>query len=109
MKKPAPAPAKDWEVRPRSPWNYALLAGPDDVTAMQVSEKPTGGYPFGPHGAPVEITARARRVPEWRLMEGSAGPLPASPVASTQPVETVTLIPYGSAKLRVTVFPRAKE
>ena len=109
MKRPAPAPAKDWEVRPTSPWNYGLLASQADVSRMQVINKPVGDFPFSPLGAPVEIRARARRVPGWQLVDGSAGPLPESPVTSTEPEETVTLVPYGSAKLRVTVFPEVRE
>ena len=38
-------------------------------------------------------------------MDDSAGPLAVSPVTSKQPDESVTLIPYGSAKLRITAFP----
>jgi hypothetical protein len=29
-----------------------------------------------------------------------------SPVTSTDPLETVELVPYGAAKLRITAFPR---
>jgi hypothetical protein len=57
-------------------------------------------------GAPVELTVTGRRVPAWTLVEGSAGPLPQSPAASNLPDESLTLVPYGSAKLRVTAFPR---
>jgi hypothetical protein len=107
MKKPAPAPAADWEVHPATPWNYGLLAGPEDAeAAVQVRETPVGDNPWSPAGAPVELTVKARRVPEWTLVEGSAGPLPQSPVTSREPEETLTLIPYGAAKLRVTAFPR---
>jgi hypothetical protein len=105
MKKPAIAPAKDWEVRPGSPWNYGLLVTPETVSSLAVREKPVGEYPFSPLGAPVEISVPARRVPGWTLVDGSAGPLPQSPVVSKEKTETVTLVPYGSAKLRVTAFP----
>jgi len=32
-------------------------------------------------------------------------PLPAKPVAKTQPAERVTLVPYDCTKLRVSMFP----
>jgi hypothetical protein len=73
---------------------------------MQAVDKPVGGYPFSPLGAPVEIRVTARRVPGWQMADGSAGPLPQSPAAGTGPDETITLVPYGAAKLRVTVFPQ---
>ena len=40
------------------------------------------------------------------MEEGSAGTLPQSPVLSAEPDEPLTLVPYGSVRLRVTVFPR---
>ena len=109
MKRPAPAPAKDWEVRSKSAWNYGLLGSPADVSRMRVVNKPVGDFPFSPLGAPVEIRVRARRVPDWQMVDGSAGPLPQGPVTSAEPEESVTLVPYGSAKLRVTVFPEVRD
>jgi hypothetical protein len=61
--------------------------------------------PYTAAAAPVEITARARRLPQWTLVDDSPGILPVSPVATKRPEETVTLVPYGAAKLRITAFP----
>jgi hypothetical protein len=93
-------PASDWEVYPTSPWNYAIVKG-----TFPVIEKPVGEQPFRADAAPVEITAKARRLPEWTLVDDSPGPIPVSPVTSKRPEETVTLVPYGAAKLRITAFP----
>ncbi|MFN7929234.1 MAG: hypothetical protein U0Y68_15065 [Blastocatellia bacterium] len=72
---------------------------------MQVIEKAIGKMRFSADGAPLELKVKGRKLPEWKLVNGSAGPLPESPVQSNEPEETLTLIPYGAAKLRITVFP----
>jgi len=96
----------DWEVYPTSPWNYALLIDPKATTSpFTVTELPVGRQPFSLEGAPVMITAQARRLPEWQIEDDSAGLLPVSPVTSKRHVETITLIPYGAAKLRIAEFP----
>ena len=93
-------PAKDWEVYPTTPWNYALVKGP-----FQVIEKAIARQPYTAAAAPVEISTKARRLPQWTLVDDSPGPLPVSPVTTKRPEESVTLVPYGAAKLRITAFP----
>jgi hypothetical protein len=43
------------------------------------------------------------------VKENSAAPVPVSPVSSRDPLESLTLVPYGAAKLRVTAFPFLQE
>ena len=107
MSHPAKPPAADWEVLPSTPWNYGLMidrANPERF--VEVIEKPVGPDPFSPEGAPVELRVKGQRIATWTLVDGSAGPLPESPTTSGQPVEKLTLIPYGAAKLRITDFPQ---
>lgn len=99
-------PHADWEVYPRSPWNFGLTLDPEDPSGdVAVEVRTVGVMPFSPAGAPVVLTAQGRRLPQWKLVHGSAGSLPASPTRSSQPLEKLRLIPYGSTNLRVTVFP----
>ena len=79
-------PATDWEVFPSTPWNYALVLDPKSpMLSFAVKEKAISKQPFSAETAPVEITAPARRLPTWQLVDDSAGPLPVSPVTSKRP------------------------
>ena len=99
----------DWEVHPTTPWNYALRLDPAaPEKAVVVEERAIGKYPWNAEGAPVVMKVRASRVPQWTLVDGSAGPLPDSPVKTADAAETVTFLPYGAAKLRVTALPLAR-
>jgi DUF1680 family protein len=102
-------PRVDWEVYPTTPWNYALALDPEHPEkSIQFSRKPIGACPFSSEGAPVTAAAKGRRVPAWTLEQGAAGPLPESPVRSSEPLQDLVLVPYGCAKLRVTEFPVLK-
>lgn len=103
----------DWyyEVHPTSPWNYCLQEKDIDPDALNkafvVVEKKLNGYPWNLENAPVEIKAKGKRMNEWQLYNGSAGPLPYSVQYQLpdSPEEDITLIPYGCSTLRITEFP----
>jgi hypothetical protein len=99
-------PHADWEIYATTPWNYALDVDPGAPELdVQVTEHPIGERPFSPKGAPVSLAVRGRRLPEWNREHGSAADAPQSPVRSTEPLESLSLVPYGCTNLRITEFP----
>ena len=99
----------DWQVYPTTQWNYALTVNPTtaahDVTT---TESEISDRPFSAKSASVKLHVKARQLPAWHSEEGVAAPVPQSPVTSDQPEQTIALIPYAAAKLRITAFPRLK-
>ncbi|NLH44235.1 MAG: hypothetical protein GX448_20540 [Planctomycetes bacterium] len=103
-------PHGDFEVRPTTPWNYGLLvneAKPE--TSVTFEERPVGDKPFSPEGAGMVAKVKGRKLPGWRLVHGWAEEIPPEPQRSSEPVEELTLIPYGCTNIRVTEFPRVAE
>jgi hypothetical protein len=96
----------DWQVYPTSRWNYAMAVRPEKVAEqVLVREAEIGGTPFGATPAAIELQVPARKLPHWRAEDGAADPVPASPVVSSEQDETIRLVPYAAAKLRITAFP----
>ncbi|MCX6327824.1 MAG: glycoside hydrolase family 127 protein [Bacteroidia bacterium] len=113
----------DWEIYPKSAWNYGLLIDKENIMrGLKFTENPVGKYPFSDKGdmiwsadsvkyfastgeAPVVITARGIKIPEWTLKNNSADVPPLSPVKPVGDPEIIKLVPYGCARLRITEFP----
>jgi len=113
----------DWEIYPKSAWNYGLLIDKENIMrGLKIAMNPIGKYPFSDKGdmiwsadslkyfssaqdAPVVITARGIRIPEWTMKNNSADIPPLSPVKPVGDPEIISLVPYGCARLRITEFP----
>ncbi len=103
-------PHGDFEVRPTTAWNYGLLvdeARPE--TSIAFHEQPVGEKPFAPNGAGMAAKVKGRKLPKWKLEHGWAGEILGGPHESAEPLEDLTLIPYGCTNIRVTEFPRLKQ
>jgi DUF1680 family protein len=92
-----------WNKRPASQWNYALAA--HDADAMHVVTRATSGCPWDTGNAPLALEAPAKQITNWGLANGGGNPgFPKEP-RLTPNSTTITLVPYGSTCLRLTVFP----
>ena len=106
----------DWQVFPASQWNYALASA--DANNLKLHTSTVTYKPFAQASTAVTVIAEAVKLPLWRAQDGVADPVPQSPVPRDQDAidtegtgpkqsvtETLTLIPYAAAKLRITAFP----
>ncbi|MEU7875050.1 RICIN domain-containing protein [Dactylosporangium sp. NPDC049140] len=99
------------EVYTDSAWNYGLLLDPNNP-AVTVTRKPgaLAANPFTRDGAPISLSLTGRKIPNWQAdAEGIVRTLQQSPARSTQPNETVTLLPMGAQRVRITTFPRISD
>jgi len=99
----------EWEVFPASKWNYGLELdrfAPASSCTLERGERPINENPFTAETAPLRIHLSARQIPGWEQdYLGMVGGLQQSPARTDQPRESVTLIPMGAARLRISSFP----
>ena len=97
-------PYCDYELLPKSAWNYGFASA-----SLTVEERPVDGTPFSSARPAVVLHARMAPV-DWPWADGFDA-IPATVPASnaaTGLAEERELIPYGCAKLRMTEMPRVK-
>ena len=100
------------EVYPTTPWNYGLVldAQKPEESFQVVKTGKTAAQPFAAEDAPVALRAKGRRIPQWKMEpNGMVGEVQPGPVKSSEPVEEITLIPMGAARLRIASFPQIGE
>lgn len=110
-------PHADFEVRPTTAWNYGLIVDEQHPErSLRFEERPVGDRPFSPEGAGMAAAAKGRKLPNWKLQRGWAAEIsPADlawtnrPAAAPEPIEDITLIPYGCTNVRITEFPEVEE
>jgi hypothetical protein len=98
------------EAMPAEAWNYGLALDSTDQAKVDTSS----AAPDDPWSKPaVRITAPARKIAGWALQPNpedaiqiftSPLPEPEAHDVSAQ-TETITLVPYGTTELRMTIFP----
>ena len=103
-------------VYPTQPWNYGLLKEVVDNPSgtLKVDVRPVGDkFIWNIQNAPIEITAPAKKIPNWKVVDGVAH----QPITDrtgiykgevSNNVEMVKLIPYGCSKVRIVAFPVVK-
>jgi len=103
------APWTEYAVYPGTNWNYGLVLNSTNLAAsftVVTNSGPMAADPFSLQTTPIQLLAQARQIPAWTLDNlYDAGTVWPSPVYSTQPVQTVTLVPMGAARLRISAFP----
>lgn len=112
-----PEEGEYFSIHPTQAWNYGLpqqaLEHPEGSMQVNTQAMPEGPVWSQQH-VPISITVPARKIPGWQALPGVAH----QPVtqrdghftgAVANEAETVTLIPYGASRLRISAFPVVKQ
>ncbi|MBE6683385.1 MAG: hypothetical protein E7595_04435 [Ruminococcaceae bacterium] len=94
-------PYCDYELLPKSDWGFGFTD-----TSLEVKTNDIGAVPFSQNEPPITIKASFKRI-NWEFEDGFDSVCAKTP-KSLNPVsdkETRLLIPYGCAKLRMTMLP----
>jgi hypothetical protein len=98
-----------FEIYPASEWNYGLLlkdGAPAQNFSIIKKAWPADNNPWTIANAPMQLQAKGKKIPGWGIdRHGLCAELPLSPVQTSEAVTTLTLVPMGSARLRISAFP----
>jgi len=96
------------EITPASAWNYGLVLDANTPAKnIKVVKSTMPDNPFLQDRVPVQLKVSAKQIPAWTIdyAHTAAFDVPFSPVASAEPTEQISLVPYGSESLRVSIIP----
>jgi len=99
------------EYQPAAAWNYTMLV--TKAADVKVIKNTNSAYPWAQGASPVMLKVPAEKLTNWKLKQSknvvgeTVYQTSAFPVNrdSTGKKEYITLVPYGSTLLRLTVFP----
>jgi hypothetical protein len=91
----------DWEIYPTAIWKYGLMAEAE----YEVLKAPIPQQPFDASQTPIRLKTKGQQVINWRMEGNNADAPPLNPTVEGQPLQDLTLVPYGSARLRIGEFP----
>ena len=93
----------DYEVYPKSQWQYGLISDTDvTVDYCSMPEQPFSTNP------PVKLKVQGKFLPGWGMKDNSADEPQLYYNDPGQPVQEITLFPYGCSKLRIGELPLLK-
>lgn len=91
----------DWELYPKRAWQYALTSDKDfDVKFQEIKNQPFST------SSPIKLVTQGKLLSNWIMENNSAAEPPFNPKPFPDTMEdTIELIPYGCARLRIGEFP----
>jgi hypothetical protein len=99
-----PLEVKDWEIYPKSKWNLALTE-PIELKVIEIRENMEKMDSFNNISPPVKIKIEVVEISNWSMEFEAAMPPPPNPIALSNDIEEIELIPYGCTNIRITEFP----
>jgi hypothetical protein len=97
-----------YSVSAKADWNYGLLEpmvkDPEKKPGSENVKPVTANFIWNLSNAPIEIIASAKKIPDWKIMNGVA-PQPVTDRTGVykgkvnETVEKITLVPYGCTKV----------
>jgi len=105
-KQHAVAGFQDTEIFPASAWNYALDLS-SSATPFKVVKAAMPANPYDAEVSPLTLKVNAKQVNNWTMdySKTAALDVPFSPLLSNNKMEEVTLVPFGSENIRLSIFP----
>lgn len=108
-----PSKWPSYEIYPNTAWNYALVLDSENPLSNLVVERrtwPADNFPFTQESSPIVVKAKGRQIPSWKLDQYKlCSVLPDEDCEKSLQQDDITLVPMGTARLRITSFPASYE